>query len=109
MYLAEMRPKKRFRPSSQDAQIPSEMSMSAETLKLGESRETLGASRSSLGSEPADTRKALFASPSATMVPPVPTKSPGKTTWVDNLRPTKRVLSPAASVARIYVVCCAVM
>ncbi|CAE7387373.1 unnamed protein product [Symbiodinium necroappetens] len=68
--------------------------MSAETLRLG-SQESLGASRSSLEAE-TDPKKVLFASPSATMVSPKPTKSPGKTTWVDN-RPSKRDRSPAGS------------
>ena len=110
MYLADMRALKKIRPSSQDAQVPSEVSMSAATLRLGttlrlESQESLGSSRSSLSPDPQIkvTPKALFSSPVAATVPAVPaTKSPGKTTWVDN-RKRDRDVSPDGSVARMYI------
>ena len=117
MYLAEMRPHKRFRPSSQDAQVASEVSLSKETLRLGDtmklasqeslggskiaSQESLGGSKTSLVSEPQIkvSPKALFSSPVAGTVPSPAGKSPGKTTWVDH---AKRDHSPDGSVARMY-------
>ncbi|CAE7493178.1 unnamed protein product [Symbiodinium microadriaticum] len=112
MYLAEMRPHKRFRPSSQDAQVASEVSLSKETLRLGDtmklasqeslggskiaSQESLGGSKTSLVSEPQIkvSPKALFSSPVAGTVPSPAGKSPGKTTWVDH---AKRDHSPDGS------------
>ena len=103
MYLADMRPSKRFRPSSQDAQVPSQISLSAETLKLGdtmrlESHGSLPGSTSSLGSEAPMklSPKALFPSPLGAALPPQAGKSPGNKCWKDH---PKRDVSP--SVARM--------